>query len=203
MVLGTQAGVLLFNYGATTRAEAQLTGAVASVLALGLLPFTLYYIVLRGWYALELTRTAFWVTVVLNALYLALAWPLFQWAVRSDHGSLALLALAAGYVGSYWITLVLGWIVLSRRIGGLQTAQTLRALIRMGLAGVGTFAVMRLLQWLVSGLLTDPGRVTALLDIALVGTVGLLTYLGLARLMRVSEVTEVLGMLRRRLPGGR
>jgi putative peptidoglycan lipid II flippase len=203
MVLGTQAGVLLFNYGATTRAEAQLTGAVASVLALGLLPFTLYYIVLRGWYALELTRTAFWVTVVLNALYLTLAWPLFQWAVRSDHGSLALLALAAGYVGSYWITLVLGWIVLSRRIGGLQTAQTLRALVRMGLAGLGTFAVMRLLQWLVSSRLTDPGRVTALLDIALVGTVGLLAYLGLARVMRVSEVTEVLGMLRRRLPGGR
>jgi putative peptidoglycan lipid II flippase len=62
---------------------------------------------------------------------------------------------------------------------------------------------MRLLQWLVSSRLTDPGRVTALLDIALVGTVGLLAYLGLARVMRVSEVTEVLGMLRRRLPGSR
>jgi putative peptidoglycan lipid II flippase len=203
VVLGTQAGVLLFNYGATTKAEAQLTGTVASVLALGLLPFTLYYIVLRGWYALELTRTAFWVTVVLNALYLGLAYPLFQWATRSDHGSLALVALAAGYVGSYWLTLLLGWSVLARRIGGLQTARTVRALIRMGLAGLGTFLVMTGLQALMTRRFTDPGRITALLDIAVVGGVGLVVYLVLARLMRVTEVTEVLAMLRRRLPAGR
>ena len=203
MVLGTQAGIVLFGWGATLQQEAALTGSVAAVLALGLLPFTLYYIVLRGWYALELTRTAFWVTVVLNALYLALAWPLFQWAVRSDHGSLALIALAAGYVGSYWITLVLGWTVLSRRIGGLQTAQTLRALVRMGLAGLGTFAVMRLLQWVVSGWLTEHGRLSALLDIVLVGSIGLVVYLALARLMRITEVTEMVALLRRRLPVGR
>jgi putative peptidoglycan lipid II flippase len=203
VVLGTQAGVLLFNYGATTRAEAQLTGSVAAVLALGLLPFTLYYIVLRGWYALELTRTAFWVTVVLNALYLALAWPLFQWAVHSNHGSLALIALAAGYVGSYWITLVLGWTVLSRRIGGLQTARTMRALVRMGLAGLGTFAVMRLLQSLVTSRLADLSRIQAVLDIVVVGSVGLAVYLALARLMRITEVTEMVAMLRHRRRGGR
>ena len=158
---------------------------------------------LRGWYALELTRTAFWVTVVLNALYLALAWPLFQWAVRSDHGSLALVALAAGYVGSYWITLVLGWTVLARRVGSLQTARTIRALVRMGLAGLGTFLVMAGLQRLVTGRLTDPSRLMALLDIALVGTLGMVTYLVLARTMRVTEVTEMVGFVRRRLPGGR
>jgi putative peptidoglycan lipid II flippase len=203
MVLGTQAGVLLFNYGATTKAEAQLTGTVASVLAVGLLPFTLYYIVLRGWYALELTRTAFWVTVLLNGLYLALAWPLFQWAVHSDHDSLALIALAAGYVGSYWITLVIGWSVLARRVGGLQTGRTLRALVRMSLAGLGTFVVMALVQRLVTGRLTDPSRMMALLDIAVVGTLGLLTYLALARAMRVTEVTDVLTLLRRRRSGVR
>jgi putative peptidoglycan lipid II flippase len=93
--------------------------------------------------------------------------------------------------------------VLSRRIGGLQTGRTLRALVRMGLAGLGTFVVMTLAQWLVSGRLTDPHRVMALLDIALVGGVGLVTYLLLARLMRVSEVTEVVALLRRRLPGTR
>ena len=203
MVLGGQAGVLLFGYGATNADEARLTGTVAAVLALGLLPFTLYYIVLRGWYALELTRTAFWVTVVLNALYLGLAWPLFQWAVHTDHGNLALPALAVGYVGSYWITLVVGWVVLARRIGGLQTARTLRALVRMGVAGLGTLAVMSVAQSVAGAHLGDRGKVLALVDIALVGALGLLTYVALARVMRVTEVTEGLAMLRRRLPGGR
>ena len=203
MVLGGQAGVLLFGYGATNADEARLTGTVAAVLALGLLPFTLYYIVLRGWYALELTRTAFWVTVVLNALYLGLAWPLFQVAVHTDHGNLALPALAVGYVGSYWITLVVGWVVLARRIGGLQTARTLRALVRMGVAGLGTLAVMSVAQSVAGAHLGDRGKVLALVDIALVGALGLLTYVALARVMRVTEVTEGLAMLRRRLPGGR
>jgi putative peptidoglycan lipid II flippase len=202
IVLGTQAGVVLFNYGATTRAEAELTGQVASVLALGLLPFTLYYIVLRGWYALELTRTAFWVTVVLNALYLALAYPLFRLATSGDHGSLALIALAAGYVGSYWITLLVGWRVLGRRIGGLQTARTVRALVRMLLAGLGTWAVMSAVQHVLADHLTLSHKIAALLDIAVVGLLGLVTYLALARLMRITEVTEMVAMVRRRLPIG-
>jgi len=202
MVLGTQAGVVLFNYGATTRAEAELTGAVASVLALGLLPFTLYYIVLRGWYALERTRTAFWVTVVLNALYLALAYPLFRLATSGDHGSLALIALAVGYVGSYWITLALGWRVLSRQIGGLQTARTVRTLVRMLLAGLGSWLVMLAAQHVLADHLALSHKVAALLDIAVVGALGLVVYLGLARLMRITEVTEMVTMVRRRLPVG-
>jgi putative peptidoglycan lipid II flippase len=92
--------------------------------------------------------------------------------------------------------------VLSRRVGGLQTARTLRALVRMGLAGLGTFLLMALVQRLVTGRLTDPSRLMALLDIALVGTLGMVTYLVLARAMRVTEVTEMVAFVRRRLPGG-
>ena len=102
----------------------------------------------------------------------------------------------------FW-TRALGWTVLSRRVGGLQTGRTLRALVRMSLAGLGTFLVMALAQRLVNGRLTDPSRVMALLDIALVGSLGLVTYLELARAMRVTEVTEMVAFVRRRLPGGR
>src|SRR4029079_11513835 len=115
--LCAQAGVLLSGYGATNPDEARLTGTVAAVLALGLLPFTLYYIVLRGWYALERTRTAFWVTVVLNALNLAIAVPLYRIVSGNQTGPAPLVALAAGYVAAYWLTLVVGWVVLSRQIG--------------------------------------------------------------------------------------
>jgi putative peptidoglycan lipid II flippase len=203
VVLGTQAGIVLFNYGATTIAEAELTGTVASVLALGLLPFSLYYVILRGWYALELTRTAFWITVVLNGLYLALAVPLFFWAVGQHQSSLGLIALAAGYSGSYWLTLLVAWRVLSHRIGGLQTSTTVRAVARMGLAGLVTVVAMEAVQLALRGVLADHGRLAALSDIAVVGVVGLVTYLAMARALRIDEVTEMVSMLRRRLPGGR
>jgi putative peptidoglycan lipid II flippase len=203
VVLGTQAGVLLFNYGQTSTESAQVTGALASVFALGLLPFTLYYVILRGWYALELTRTAFWVTVVLNVLNLAIAVPLYSAVSARQAGPAALAALAGGYVASYWLTVVLAWWVLSRRLGGLETARTVRALVRMLLAGLGTFAVMAGAQHLLAEHLTLGHKLAALLDIALVGSLGLATYLLLARAMRITEVTEVLGVLRRRLPTGR
>jgi len=202
VVLGTQAGIVLFNYGATTMAEAELTGSVASVLALGLVPFSLYYVILRGWYALELTRIAFWITVVLNVLYLALAVPLFAWAI-AHQSSHALLALAAGYSGSYWLTLLIAWRLLSRRIGGLQTATTVRSLTRMGVAGLVTVIAMEAVQLALRGLLAEHGRLAALLDIAAVGAVGLVTYVLMARTLHIAEVTEMVAVLRRRLPGAR
>ena len=203
VVLGTQAGVLLFSYGQTSTQSAEATGALASVFALGLLPFTLYYVILRGWYALELTRTAFWVTVVLNALNLALAVPLYAVVSSRQSGPAALGALASGYVLAYWITLVVAWRVLSRRLGGLETARTVRALVRMGVAGLGTLLVMAAVQRLVGDYLPLGRKGAALVDIALVGSLGLVAYLLLARLLRVSEVTEVIAVLRRRVLGAR
>jgi putative peptidoglycan lipid II flippase len=207
-VLGAQAGVVLFGYGGTDAAAAALTGRVAAVLALGLLPFTLYYLVLRGWYALELTRTAFWVTVVLNVLYLAFAYPLFSWLSSGSDPSLGLLGLAAGYVLSYWVTLALGWVVLARRVGGLQTSRTLTTVLRMLAAGAVMALVMVVLQRLIGSHIELHGfkgaeQLAALLDIVVVGLVGVVVYLGLARALRIAEVESMVAVVRRRLPIGR
>ena len=201
LVLGTQAGVLLFNYGQTSTQSAQVTGALAAVFALGLLPFTLYYVIQRAFYALERTRTAFWLTVVLNGLNLAIAVPLFVTiqAQRPSPSNLGLLAL--GYVAAYWLTLVVAWVVLSRATGGLRTRETLVAIARMGVAGLAMLLVMGGLLVLVAGRVPGSPKVAAILIIALVGSIGMLTYLGAARLLRITEVTDVLAVLRRRLPG--
>ena len=203
IVLGTQAGILLFNYGQTSTASAQVTGLLASVFALGLLPFTLYYIVLRGWYALERTRTAFWVTVVLNALNLAIAVPLYRLVADGTTGPAPLVALAVGYVAAYWLTLVVGWIVLSRQLGGLQTGRTVRALARMALAGLVTFVVMAAGLVAINQVVPGSAKVDAVVRIVVLGVLGAAVYLGLARVLRITEVTDVLSTLRRRLPIGR
>ena len=199
MVLGTQAGVLLFNYGQTSTESARITGALASVFALGLLPFTLYYVILRGWYALEETRTAFWITVVLNVLNLAIAVPLFEIYFSRDPGPASLGLLALGYVLAYWITLVVSWKVISNKLGGLNTRRTVRSLVRMGVAGLLMLIVMRATQVLIVDHLPGGARIAAVLDIALVGALGGAVYLFAARKMRIGEVNDVVGMIQRRL----
>lgn len=203
MTLGTAAGILLFQWGNTSVASAVATGRVAEVFALGMLPFTLYYVILRGWYAVERTRTAFFMAIVLNALNLALAVPLYEAVVGRVDGPIALGALALGYVAAYWITLVVAWRVLSRQIGGLPTRSTVTSLGRMLLAGLAMFAVMELAQLPLSGMAESGSKVLALLDIVVVGLVGLLVFLGAARVLRIGEVTEMVAMVRRRLPLGR
>ena len=199
IVLGTQAGVLLFNYGQTSTESARITGALASVFALGLLPFTLYYVILRGWYALEQTRTAFWVTVVLNVLNLAIAVPLFEFYFSRNPGPTALALLALGYVLAYWITLVVAWVVISKKLGGLNTYLTVRSLVRMSLAGLVTFIVMRGVQLLIVDHLPGGARIGALIDIVIVGLIGGVVYLFAASKMRISEVNDVLAMVRKRI----
>ena len=46
-------------------------------------------------------------------------------------------------------------------------------------------------------------KVLALLDVVVVGLLGLAVFLGAARALRIGEVTEMLAMVRRRLPVGR
>jgi putative peptidoglycan lipid II flippase len=112
-------------------------------------------------------------------------------------------ALAVGYVAAYWLTLVVAWVVLSRQIGGLDTAVTLRSLARMALAGLATFLVMVAVLYLINQVAPGSTKLAAVLRIVVVGGLGALTYLGLARLLHIREVTDVLTTLRRRAPIGR
>ncbi len=78
IVNGSAIAVLLFGYGAATPEQARVMGLIVSVFMLGLLPFTLFYVLLRGYYALEDTRTPFWVTVIFSVILLAIVYPLFN-----------------------------------------------------------------------------------------------------------------------------
>ncbi len=203
ITLGTAAGILLFQWGNTSVQSAGATGRVAEVFALGMLPFTLYYVILRGWYAVERTRTAFFMAIVLNALNLAIAVPLYAAVADRVDGPWALGALALGYVAAYWITLLVAWRVLSRQIGGLPTRRTVGPIARMLAAGLLMFVVMELAQLPLSGMAESGSKVLALLDVVVVGLLGLAVFLGAARALRIGEVTEMLAMVRRRLPVGR
>ena len=199
-------GDSLLRFGANRGAPATYTGLVVSVFAIGMLPFGVFYILLRGWYAVEDTRTPFIITVIYNLIAMPLTFLLFTVAPSN----LAVCALALAYGLAYWITVGIAWTWLSRRLGGLETGRTLGTVGRMMIAGffaalVGLFAVA---GWAVVighaetgdiyGHLTS-SQLSALLTLIGGGFVTVLCYLGFATLLRVSEVKSVIGSFAGRL----
>ncbi len=199
LLLGPRIGVLLFNYGNSTFEDARYLGVVVSAFALGLPAFSAYYVLLRGYYALEDTRTPFTVNVVLNLVNVALA--LAITAALPPERQVA--GLAVAYSAAYWLALALSWLVLRGRLGGLETYQVVRTAVRVSIAtGVAAALGVALLQ---TGLVPSGSSLTpltALVSTAVIGSVVGGAYLLVARRLRVREldviVEPVLSRLRRR-----
>lgn len=198
VVLAPQFTRLLFGFGAATTDSALLTGHVVQVFAVGLLPFTLVYLLFRGWYALEDTRAPFFVTVLVNLVNLGISIPLFG-AVSLG---LKVPALALAYVAAYWVALLAAWPRLERRLGHLETAQTVRSLVRMTLAGVLATAIGQLAMWWGAAAFADAGRLMLLLLALALSGVMALVYTGAAHAMHVEEIHRAGALLRRRLDRG-
>jgi len=198
IINGGSIAVLLFGYGAATPSQAALMGTIVSVFTLGLLPFTLFYILLRGYYALEDTRTPFWMTVFYSIVMLALMYPLFYLA---PPGGNQVAAIALAYALAYWVALGLTWWVLARRLGSMESRRTMWSLGRLLIAGIVALLVM--LVVLVSLLHLETGGVAAtrkpdlLVNVVVTSAVGLAIYLVAAWAMRVPEVSDVLSLGKR------
>ena len=205
VVLGSSIAVLLFGYGAATPEQASVMGTVVSLFMLGLLPFTLFYVLLRGFYALEDTRTPFVITIAFSVAWLAMAIPLFDLIGRENGGAPQIAVLALTYSLSYWIGLAIAWIVLARRTKGLDSGRTLWALLRMVVAAAIAIAVMALALGLVSQHITGTsarpataGTLAILVNVVIVSAVGLLAYLVAAWALRIGEVQQGIALIRRK-----
>ena len=204
-VLGADVGVVLFGYGAATVEQATVMGEIVQVFMLGLLPFTLFYVLLRGFYSLEDTRTPFIVTVAFSAVMLALVVGLFsfltQWGVDAAGGP-QIGAIAIGYVIAYWFGFALLWIWLARRLGGIESGTTMWVLVRLIVAGVVTVVVLIGLRTLLTngtviGELSP--QVSSLVLIVVLGVVGAVIFLALAWSLRVREVSSAVDLVKGRL----
>ena len=195
LVLAPQFTRLLFGFGAASEASAIVTGNVVQVFALGLLPFTLVYLLFRGWYALEDTRSPFLVTLVVNAVNLGISIPLFHAAPVA----LRVPALAVAYVLAYWAAMAWAWPRLERRLGGLETATTLRSLVRMVVAGALAAGTGSLLLLLLGSTLATAGRPAVLGLSSGMAVVMLAVYVGASRAMHVPEVGRALALVSGRL----
>lgn len=208
-VCGPAVTTFVFGYGAGSGDAAAYAGFVVIAFALGLLPFSLFYVLLRGWYSVEDTRTPFFLTVAYNLAMVAFSVPLFlAFPVRAK-----VVALAIGYSLAYWVVFGIAWPVLSRRLGGLDGRRTLTVVLRLlvaaAAAGAAAFAVQLAMLQLAQrstgtdvafGFIGYPGW--ALVSTAVTAAVLLCLYLAIAWVLRVGEIRQVADMVGGRLRRG-
>ena len=194
LVISPELTRLLFGFGAATAESAVLTGRVVQVFALGLLPFTLIYLLFRGWYALEDTRSPFLVTLLINAVSLGISVPLF-FAVPLGF---KIQSLAVAYVVAYWVSLFVAWPFLERRLGTLDRRRTIRALVRTAVAAAAGALLGVVVKQLLSAALATASRPGLLVLSGFVSLTVLVGYIMVARLLHVEEVKSAYAQLRRR-----
>ncbi len=182
-------------YGSSGVDSARSVGYMLMAFGVGLIPYSVQYVVLRAFYAYEDTRTPFFNTVIVaavNAAACALCYLILptKWAV---------VGMAASYGLAYAIGVGVAWRRLRRQLGGdLDGKRVLRTYVRLAgasipatlLAGAAAYGIT---QGVGSGTF---GSIVALVGGGIVlGVVFVFT----AKRMRVEEMTAMLGMVRARL----
>ena len=204
-VLGSDVSVLLFGYGAATTDQAAVMGDVVSIFMIGLVPFTLFYVLLRGFYAMEDTRTPFVVTVIFSVIMLALVLSLFAFLTDlgvTSAGGPQIAGIALGYVLAYWCGFVVLWWWLAHRLGSLQSGATMWVLLRLLIAGGVAVLVAGVTRTATLDLLISDGLNTQLTSLVLIMAaviVGGPTFFFAAWLLRVREVSAAVAMVKSRV----
>jgi putative peptidoglycan lipid II flippase len=160
--------------------------------------FTIHYLVLRGFYAVERTRTVFLIQIWVAATNVVVAVVL----VHATSAAATAPSLVVAYAAAYLVGSVLSCAVFTRSVGRLRAAETVRFLVRVGVAvtvaGAAAYAVHLALTALVG---EDPSYAGAAVRLALVGCVDVLVFLVAASVMRVREVSDVIATVTRRRSG--
>ncbi len=192
VALGLPAAQLAFGFGRGAR-DASFVGWTLMALALGLVPFTVQYVLLRAFYALEDTRTTFFLQVVIAAVNVAGAVVLVT-AVRDQLWVAPALGLA--YSLAYVVGALVSFRRLRRSLPDLDGHPLVAHCVHLLVAALPAAALGWLVCWAVTSRLGS--RAGLLLALVAAGVVAVGVFVVLARVLRVTEVAQLTGLLRRR-----
>jgi putative peptidoglycan lipid II flippase len=193
-VLGGPLAEGVFGYGSTSVASARLLGDIFAVFSLGLLPYMLFQLLLRVFYAMHDSRTPALiggVTMVIN-----IAASLIALAILPPGHVVA--GLGAGFGVSNLAGTIVAWQVLRRRIGGLGGRVIGSGLVRMHASAIPG-AIFAIAVSVMVGAVIPTGRIAALFTVALGGGGAMLLYVLFAKAFRVTELTDLTASVRARL----
>ncbi|CAM5459314.1 murein biosynthesis integral membrane protein MurJ [Streptomyces tanashiensis] len=193
LALGVPMCTLL--YASSGIEAAQGMGFILMAFGLGLIPYSVQYVVLRGFYAYEDTRTPFYNTVIVAAVNAAASAVCYvvlpaQWAV---------VGMAASYGLAYAVGVGIAWRRLSKRLGGdLDGTHVMRTYARLCMASVPAAIVAGGVGFGLLKLLGE-GALGSLVALVIGGAVLLGIFFVAAKRMRIAELNTLVGMVRGRL----
>ncbi|WP_225793606.1 murein biosynthesis integral membrane protein MurJ [Streptomyces aculeolatus] len=194
VALGIPMCTLLF--AAVGSDAASSIGYVLMAFGLGLIPFSVQYVVLRGFYAYEDTRTPFYNTLIVAAVFAAGS--AIAFVLLPDRH--AVIGMAATYGVAYTVGVGVAWRRLKQRMGtnDLDGAHVVRTYARLVGASIPAALGGGAAAWAVTDKLGS--GVTGSLAALVAGSVvlGAIFYVA-ARRMRIQELNAMMGMVRGRL----
>jgi putative peptidoglycan lipid II flippase len=175
----------LLQHGAFSSADADNAARALGGFALGLVGFSVYLFVLRGFYAHQDTRTPFVINVVQNVLNIGLAFALV--------GAYDILGLAAALAISYVVCALWALQVMAYKVPGFPLRTVMSSLWRMVVAA----AIAGELTWLVTDRIGATSGTGAWVRLVVGAIVGGIAYLGVLAALKAPELaalrTRVLG----------
>ncbi|GIF69887.1 hypothetical protein Ais01nite_79220 [Asanoa ishikariensis] len=186
--------VVLFHYGAFTKDNATDTGVVLTAGALALVPFAISQLFTFAFYALPDTRTPALVNIPVVGLRVIVQVGLFLVLSTSTVAA----GLMFGNAVSYVAAAVVFAMLLRRRIGPIGAGRIMKTFGKVLVASAGAALVGYLVLLLLPNS-DSADRMIAIARLLVGGSAICLSYLALAMALRITEVTSVVGMVRRRL----
>ena len=190
--LGVPIAEFIFGFGQGAK-DAHFVGWALMALALGLVPFTVQYLCLRAFYALEDNRTTFFIQLIIASTNVILG---ISAVALLDQPSLVATGLAAAYAVAYAIGVVISFRWLRRKLPAIDGWALVRHCLRLLVAAAPAAAVGYGICWAFG--MWSESKPARLLALVVAGVAAVLIFTLLAHLMRIGEVSQIIATLLRR-----
>jgi putative peptidoglycan lipid II flippase len=191
VALGLPIAELAFGFGRGAR-DADYVGYALMALGLGLVPFTVQYLFLRAFYAMEDTRSTFFLQLIVAASNVVLGIAVVSFL--SD--ALVATGLSFAYGGAYVVGVLVSFHRLRRKLPALAAGELVRHAVRLLVAALPAagvaYGICRAF-----GLWSD-SKPARLLALAVAGLVAVAIFVLVSRALKITEVNEIVAAVRRR-----
>jgi putative peptidoglycan lipid II flippase len=194
VVLGPEITVVLFAHGNTSSADTAVIASVMRMFALVLIPYALYQLMLRVFYALGDTRTPALICLVTVGVNIGCALLAYR-LLATDR---IIVGIAAGFGLGQAAGAAVSWLVLRGRIGGMDGNRIAVAYVKLAVAAVPMAIYAYCIHYGFVRLVGE-GLAPSLAVLAIGSTGGGFIYLVAAQFLGVEEVRSLLQTIGSRL----